>query len=684
MNHIRTTSTSDMLEHRQRLFAVEPPVTGSLTDCESDSYPYYRYATAPIQLEQSTSPVKLRLEPLRVKPEAPSSTSELIAATNSSVGNVLLNGRSNQLLPSMESVGLAYESDTLITHQRTTNSNSVSTMPSIVEATSLLANSDAGDITPAGGSPSVNYSSYPSYTLTNDPASSYSLPAEYTHLGQYTSDVKQPPSALYPESYYVDTSTNPWTSQLSQPSTVSVSSAPSPPQPLYVYSMPVKSTIDQSTYHTSLSGPQTPSDQNNYNSGIPISMARRSNDVATSEVLSSSPLPPVSSLRPLHSTNVVPPSLLYQSYHNTLLGAESPGLTLGKPIASVYPTEQNTNFSASPSNTPVDSPPRLQQHWSSSNSYTSIGKDVHGAAHMNSAIGYMGHQPEGVQVEETLDDAINVLRNHAENQPLLQTTQQEIPLPPIYHPPSAPDHTTYQSMTVTQPTNVLKLDDQSPLVKKITSVPPSAKDVTKSDFNECSTAVLPLASVPATKSRKRVRKYCSSGDEDGDDFLGPLPSKLSKDRKSNTDGEPESDDPVVKAQRDRERRQANNARERIRIRDINEALKELGRMCQSHLRTDKAQTKLGVLNMAVEVIMSLEQQVRERNVNPKTACLKRRGEEKVEDSIGQHPVTISQQQHDVLLQGQSMVGAPIFSSNANVEMTNDMQPQLRHPSDPAR
>ncbi len=49
---------------------------------------------------------------------------------------------------------------------------------------------------------------------------------------------------------------------------------------------------------------------------------------------------------------------------------------------------------------------------------------------------------------------------------------------------------------------------------------------------------------------------------------------------------------------------------RIRIRDINEALKELGRMCMSHLKSDKPQTKLGILNMAVEVIMNLEQQVR--------------------------------------------------------------------------
>lgn len=30
----------------------------------------------------------------------------------------------------------------------------------------------------------------------------------------------------------------------------------------------------------------------------------------------------------------------------------------------------------------------------------------------------------------------------------------------------------------------------------------------------------------------------------------------------------------------------------------------------THLKTDKPQTKLGILNMAVEVIMTLEQQVR--------------------------------------------------------------------------
>lgn len=86
-------------------------------------------------------------------------------------------------------------------------------------------------------------------------------------------------------------------------------------------------------------------------------------------------------------------------------------------------------------------------------------------------------------------------------------------------------------------------------------------------------------------------------------------------------------------------------------------------MCMAHLKTDKPQTKLGILNMAVEVIMTLEQQVRgntrhflcnrdelfmydfvERNLNPKAACLKRREEEKAEDgpklgSVPHHMLT---------------------------------------------
>ncbi|XP_071004965.1 transcription factor 12-like [Oncorhynchus clarkii lewisi] len=90
--------------------------------------------------------------------------------------------------------------------------------------------------------------------------------------------------------------------------------------------------------------------------------------------------------------------------------------------------------------------------------------------------------------------------------------------------------------------------------------------------------------------------------------------------------------PEQKAERERERRTANNARERLRVRDINESFKELGHMTQLHLKSEKPQTKLLVLHQAVAVILSLEQQVRERNLNPKTACLRRK--EQVKMSAG--------------------------------------------------
>ncbi len=68
--------------------------------------------------------------------------------------------------------------------------------------------------------------------------------------------------------------------------------------------------------------------------------------------------------------------------------------------------------------------------------------------------------------------------------------------------------------------------------------------------------------------------------------------------------------PEVKVEREKERRVVNNQRERLRVRDINGAFKELGRMCQLHLTNDKPQTKLLILHQAVNVILNLEQQVR--------------------------------------------------------------------------
>ena len=85
--------------------------------------------------------------------------------------------------------------------------------------------------------------------------------------------------------------------------------------------------------------------------------------------------------------------------------------------------------------------------------------------------------------------------------------------------------------------------------------------------------------------------------------------------------------PEVRAAKDKERRFSNNTRERMRIRDINEALNELGRIC-ANLNPPKTKeeanakpcTKLAILNSAVDIITNLEKKVREKNLNPTALC----------------------------------------------------------------
>jgi len=141
--------------------------------------------------------------------------------------------------------------------------------------------------------------------------------------------------------------------------------------------------------------------------------------------------------------------------------------------------------------------------------------------------------------------------------------------------------------------------------------------------------------LPDHHLHQRKRQLSETGQSCG----SPTPSTTSltaarrgKRRRSGQDED--TVDPETKVVKENERRSANNARERIRIRDINEALKELGVICMTHLKSDKPQTKLGIMNVAVDVIISLEQQVRERNLNPKIACLKRREEDKCDDVLG--------------------------------------------------
>ncbi|XP_057322841.1 protein daughterless isoform X8 [Microplitis mediator] len=308
--------------------------------------------------------------------------------------------------------------------------------------------------------------------------------------------------------------------------------------------------------------------------------------------------------------------------------------SLGKTLASVvstriYPTDQSVSSYSSNPSTPVSSPPPLTgpaPGWAPGATPVS----PHFTADPNRGTIHMLVQ--GSRMEERLDDAINVLRNHAESQLSLHLG----PVGPhgglySHTSPSQLDHLSspHPAVTVAQPQGTypglaptpdtdgsikierLPVSNATEYIslEKRKDPPDSSGGETKASSSDIGAGVIAGATVNSTsqgKGTKRSRRYCSSADED-------------------------CDDPGTKAVREKERRQANNVRERIRIRDINEALKELGRMCMTHLKTDKPQTKLGILNMAVEVIMTLEQQVRERNLNPKAACLKRREEEKAED-----------------------------------------------------
>ncbi|KAK7576049.1 hypothetical protein V9T40_012335 [Parthenolecanium corni] len=648
--------------------------------------------------------------------------------------------------------------------------------PLALQPPSYPAPTSSASLSTLGGSYAVPTPSSPAaasdVTMNQQQPYNSAMPSEYpTHdgvtAGGYPGEPK-PPTALFADSYYLDANGmpvggDPWApSPTTAVHKLEYMSPQSQQSPYGVYtSSPTKTLLNSSpapvlgshTYqHHSSTGASTlgtlPPENIDYSA---LSLTSTSDVVGSTGApptdVTSSPLPPVSSLRVSssisHSSSALQDtSMLYhphhqphhQGYHNSLV--DTPGVVLGKALTSIYmgPDQSPNSFSSSPS-TPVNSPPLSSMvggrnaplsHWStiipqSHPSASHFGRSTiaDDAASVDVALGYIRHHREGAHVEETIDDAINVLRNHAENQQtlVLQPMQQHSAMPPtptISLPPmyqhlsnaaglSVPSIGTYQSLNV--------VDDAASVIKSeklLTSaskkqqrkdVPTDLLDVKMStngatehllnnsnsaNHNSSTSSMSP--SMPASgvgsmvscgKGTKRSRKYCSSADEDGDDPLLPK----SKERRSQSGGD-EEEDPVQKVQRERERRQANNARERIRIRDINEALKELGRMCQSHLKQDKPQTKLGILNMAVDVIMSLEQQVRERNLNPKAACLKRREEEKAEDTMGHHHLgaVVAQPpppQHSMIVSSQSP-----FGGLAPGTTPADLPPHMRHAAEP--
>ncbi|NXG79452.1 HTF4 factor, partial [Baryphthengus martii] len=336
-------------------------------------------------------------------------------------------------------------------------------------------------------------------------------------------------------------------------------------------------------------------------------------------------------------------------------GSSQTGDALGKALASIYsPDHTSSSFPSNPS-TPVGSPSPLTgaSQWSRSGGQAPSSPNYENSLH--------SLQSRMEDRLDRLDDAIHVLRNHAVGPSTsLSGGHGDIHslLGPSHNGPIGSLNSNYgaSSLVTTnrQASMVGTHREESVSLNSNHSVLPSAVSAQSTDLNHKtqesyralsgglqsqSVAIGPTEIKSEHKEKdENIHEPPSSDDMKSDDESSQKDIKVSSRGRTSSTNEDEDLNPEQKIEREKERRMANNARERLRVRDINEAFKELGRMCQLHLKSEKPQTKLLILHQAVAVILSLEQQVRERNLNPKAACLKRREEEKV-SAVSAEPPT---------------------------------------------
>ncbi|XP_055517211.1 transcription factor 12 isoform X7 [Leucoraja erinacea] len=357
---------------------------------------------------------------------------------------------------------------------------------------------------------------------------------------------------------------------------------------------------------------------------------------------------------------------------NAAWGAQT-GDALGKALASIYsPDHTSSSFPSNPS-TPVGSPSPLSgaNQWSrpggtpSSPSYENslhslknrVEQQLH--EHLQDAMSFLKDVCEQTRMEDRLDrldDAIHVLRNHAvgpstsmsgghgdmhsllgpsQNGPIgglnsnfgasaLVTSSRQASMVGSHRDETVGLHSNHSILPNTAPPSSAEINNQAQdNYRGLSSL-------------QSHSAILGPPEVKTEEKDENTNDSFSSDDKRSDDEGCKNDPKMPS-RGRSSQHEDEDLNPEQKAERERDRRMANNARERLRVRDINEAFKELGRMCQLHLKSEKPQTKLLILHQAVTVILNLEHQVRERNLNPKAACLKRREEEKASAASAEAP-----------------------------------------------
>uniref|UniRef100_A0A6I8QRQ6 Transcription factor 12 (HTF4, helix-loop-helix transcription factors 4) n=1 Tax=Xenopus tropicalis TaxID=8364 RepID=A0A6I8QRQ6_XENTR len=358
-------------------------------------------------------------------------------------------------------------------------------------------------------------------------------------------------------------------------------------------------------------------------------------------------------------------------------GSSQTGDALGKALASIYsPDHTSSSFPSNPS-TPGGSPSPLPgaNQWSrpggqtpSSPSYENslhslknrVEQQLH--EHLQDAMSFLKDVCEQSRMEDRLDrldDAIHVLRNHAVGPSTSMAADIHSLLGAAHNGPIASLTSNYgtaglvansrqTSMQVAnhREESVSISSEHSVLSSTVSASNPEITHKPQENYRALSgvltaqSVISNLAEIKTEHKEKdeNIHDGVSSDDMKSDDESSQKDFKSSRGRTSSIN-EDEDLNPEQKLEREKERRMANNARERLRVRDINEAFKELGRMCQLHLKSEKPQTKLLILHQAVAVILNLEQQVRERNLNPKAACLKRREEEKVSAVSAEPPNT---------------------------------------------
>ncbi|NXL27565.1 HTF4 factor, partial [Glaucidium brasilianum] len=336
-------------------------------------------------------------------------------------------------------------------------------------------------------------------------------------------------------------------------------------------------------------------------------------------------------------------------------GSSQTGDALGKALASIYsPDHTSSSFPSNPS-TPVGSPSPLTgaSQWSRSGGQAPSSPNYENSLH--------SLQSRMEDRLDRLDDAIHVLRNHAVGPSTsLAGGHADIHglLGPSHNGPIGSLNSNYGASSLVtanrQASMVGTHREESVSLNSNHSVLPSTVSAQSTELNHKtqesyralsgglqsqSVAIGPTEIKSEHKEKdENIHEPPSSDDMKSDDESSQKDIKVSSRGRTSSTNEDEDLNPEQKIEREKERRMANNARERLRVRDINEAFKELGRMCQLHLKSEKPQTKLLILHQAVAVILSLEQQVRERNLNPKAACLKRREEEKV-SAVSAEPPT---------------------------------------------